>query len=152
MIALGEGLPSRSCIAANAQALARYAALCQEAGLVPIVEPEVLMTGGHGIERCLAVTETVLRAVFQELEMQDVAGGGDPEAEHGVAGAGLPQLEHRGGCRRGDRSILVALRPCGDRRDCLPLWRPASPASWPPRGSTPLTSSPGAAAGERLGP
>jgi fructose-bisphosphate aldolase, class I len=72
VIALGEGLPSRSCIAANAQALARYAALCQEAGLVAIVEPEVLMTGGHGIERCLAVTETVLRAVFQELEMQDV--------------------------------------------------------------------------------
>ena len=72
VIALGDGLPSRSCIAANAQALARYAALCQEAGLVPIVEPEVLMTGGHDIGRCLAATGTVLRAVFQELEIQGV--------------------------------------------------------------------------------
>jgi fructose-bisphosphate aldolase class I len=72
VISLGDGLPSRGCIAANAQALARYAALCQEAGLVPIVEPEVLMTGGHGIERCLVVTEAVLRAVFEELEIQAV--------------------------------------------------------------------------------
>ena len=73
VIALGEGLPTRSCLAANAQALARYAALCQEAGLVPIVEPEVLMNGDHGIATCLAATETVLRAVFQELDRQDVA-------------------------------------------------------------------------------
>ena len=72
VISLGDGLPSHACIAANAQALARYAALCQEAGLVPIVEPEVLMAGGHGIARCLAATQTVLRAVFQELERQGV--------------------------------------------------------------------------------
>ena len=72
VIGLGDGLPSHGCIAANAQALARYAALCQEAGLVPIVEPEVLMTGDHPIERCLAATQTVLRAVFQALETQGV--------------------------------------------------------------------------------
>jgi fructose-bisphosphate aldolase class I len=72
VIALDEGRPSRGCIAANAQALARYAALCQEAGLVPIVEPEVLMTGSHGIDRCLAVTEAVLRAVVHELNVQGV--------------------------------------------------------------------------------
>ncbi len=72
VIALDEGLPTRGCIAANAQALARYAALCQEAGLVPIVEPEVLMTGGQGIASCLAATEIVLRAVFHELVLHGV--------------------------------------------------------------------------------
>ena len=57
VIAMGDGIPSRGCIEANAQALARYAALCQEAGLVPIVEPEVLMDGEHTLERCREVTE-----------------------------------------------------------------------------------------------
>ncbi len=73
VIALGDGLPSRSCIEANADALARYAALCQEAGLVPIVEPEVLMEGDHSIARCLEATETILRAVFEQLAIQNVA-------------------------------------------------------------------------------
>jgi fructose-bisphosphate aldolase class I len=72
VFSLENDLPSRACIAANTQALARYAALCQEGGLVPIVEPEVLMTGNHGIARCLAVTEAVLRAVFEELDIQGV--------------------------------------------------------------------------------
>ncbi len=67
-----DGLPSRGCIAANAHALARYAALCQEAGLVPIVEPEVLMDGAHTLARCGAVTEDVLRAVFRQLATQRV--------------------------------------------------------------------------------
>ena len=73
VIALGDGLPSRGCIEANAQALARYAALCQEAGLVPVVEPEVLMDGAHTLERCFEVTEEVLRAVFSQLYTQRVA-------------------------------------------------------------------------------
>ena len=60
-----SGAPSQTCITANAQALARYAALCQEAGIVPIVEPEVLMDGGHDIERCAEVTEWVLKQLFQ---------------------------------------------------------------------------------------
>jgi fructose-bisphosphate aldolase class I len=72
VIAIGKDIPSQGCIAANAQALARYAALCQEAGLVPIVEPEVLMDGNHSLERCLAVTEKVLREVFSQLFTQGV--------------------------------------------------------------------------------
>jgi fructose-bisphosphate aldolase class I len=72
VIAIGEGIPTRSCIEANAHALARYATLCQEAGLVPIVEPEVLMDGGHTLERCRVVTEEVLRIVFTQLNCQRV--------------------------------------------------------------------------------
>lgn len=68
----GGGLPSRACIEANAHALARYAALCQEAGLVPIVEPEVLMGGDHSLQRSHVVTEDVLRAVFRALHDQAV--------------------------------------------------------------------------------
>jgi fructose-bisphosphate aldolase class I len=73
VIAVGDGIPSRGCIEANAHALARYAALCQEAGLVPVVEPEVLMDGEHTLERCGEVTEEVLRTVFHELYTQRVA-------------------------------------------------------------------------------
>jgi fructose-bisphosphate aldolase class I len=72
VIAIGEGIPSRSCIEANAHALARYATLCQEAGLVPIVEPEVLMDGNHTLEQCRKVTEEVLRNVFIQLNCQRV--------------------------------------------------------------------------------
>ena len=72
VIAIGDGLPSRACVGANAHALARYAALCQEAGLVPIVEPEVLMDGDHTIERCDTVTRGVLRAVYGQLYGQGV--------------------------------------------------------------------------------
>lgn len=72
VIAIDDSLPSRSCIAANAHALARYAALCQEADLVPIVEPEVMMDGSHTLEHCASATEAVLRTVFQQLYEQDV--------------------------------------------------------------------------------
>jgi fructose-bisphosphate aldolase class I len=72
VIAIGDGIPSRGCIEANAHALARYAALCQEAGLVPVVEPEVLMDGGHTLMRCRQVTEEVLRSVFIQLNCQHV--------------------------------------------------------------------------------
>jgi fructose-bisphosphate aldolase class I len=72
VIAIGEGIPSRGCIQANAQALARYAALCQEAGLVPIIEPEVVMDGEHTIARCSEVTEEVLHTVFDQLYAQYV--------------------------------------------------------------------------------
>jgi fructose-bisphosphate aldolase, class I len=72
VITMGEGIPSCGCIEANAHALARYAALCQEAGLVPVVEPEVLMDGEHTMERCFEVTETVLRTVFNQLYRQQV--------------------------------------------------------------------------------
>ena len=72
VIAIGDGIPSWGCIHANAHALARYAALCQEAGLVPVVEPEVLMEGGHTLDQCCEVTEKVLRTVFNELFSQRV--------------------------------------------------------------------------------
>ena len=67
VIDIGKGMPTRNCIHANAHALARYAALCQEQGIVPIVEPEVLMDGDHDVDRCFAVTENVLKTVFNEL-------------------------------------------------------------------------------------
>ncbi len=67
VIDIGSGIPSRYAIDANAEALARYAALCQEAGIVPIVEPEVLMDGGHALERCEEVTNVVLDRVFGHL-------------------------------------------------------------------------------------
>lgn len=72
VIAIGDARPSAACVAANAHALARYAALCQEGGIVPIVEPEVLMDGAHSIERCAEVTESTLRVVFAALAEQGV--------------------------------------------------------------------------------
>src|SRR6476620_689067 len=66
VIDIGPSIPSYNAVNANAQALARYAALCQEENLVPIVEPEVLMDGDHGIDRCFEVTEFVLKVVYQE--------------------------------------------------------------------------------------
>jgi len=72
VISVGQGIPSLACIEANAHTLARYAALCQEAGLMPIVEPEILMTGAHTLERCRELTESVLHVVFAELYTQGV--------------------------------------------------------------------------------
>jgi fructose-bisphosphate aldolase class I len=72
VITIGDGIPSDTCLDANAHALARYAALCVEGGLVPIVEPEVLMDGPHTIERCYEVTERALRKVFGALYDQRV--------------------------------------------------------------------------------
>lgn len=72
VITIGEGIPSPYCIAANAEALALYAAYSQEAGLVPIVEPEVLMDGDHSIERCELVTRDTLESVFHHLSLAGV--------------------------------------------------------------------------------
>ena len=67
VIDIGPGMPSYACIAANTHALARYAALCQDEGIVPIVEPEVLMDGDHDIDRCETITEWVLKTVYEAL-------------------------------------------------------------------------------------
>ncbi|KIA86017.1 class I fructose-bisphosphate aldolase [Kaistella jeonii] len=67
VITIGDGIPTNACIEANVHALARYAALCQEADIVPIVEPEVLMDGNHTLQQCYEVTERVLKALFYEL-------------------------------------------------------------------------------------
>jgi fructose-bisphosphate aldolase class I len=67
VITIGDGIPTYTCLKANAHALARYAALCQEAAIVPIVEPEVLLDGNHSIERCQDVSEDTLRVTFAQL-------------------------------------------------------------------------------------
>jgi fructose-bisphosphate aldolase, class I len=72
VITIGDAIPSHACIEVNAQALARYAALCQETGLVPIIEAEVLMDGAHTIERCNEVTKEVLHTVFNQLYQENV--------------------------------------------------------------------------------
>ena len=72
VINIGDDIPTGTCIEANCHALARYAALCQEQGLVPMVEPEVLMDGDHDIETCYEVTEAVLRSLFAALYEQNV--------------------------------------------------------------------------------
>ncbi|QKK01544.1 MAG: fructose-bisphosphate aldolase class I [Pseudomonadota bacterium] len=72
VITIGDDIPSRACLQANAHALARYAALCQEAGIVPIVEPEVLMDGDHDLDASYDVTEATLKALFAELYEQNV--------------------------------------------------------------------------------
>ncbi len=72
VIVIGDGIPSWGSIDANAHALARYAALCQETGLVPVVEPEVLMDGDHSLEQCYKATDEVLKTVFSQLFAQRV--------------------------------------------------------------------------------
>ncbi|MBI2294811.1 MAG: fructose-bisphosphate aldolase class I [Betaproteobacteria bacterium] len=72
VVTIGAGMPSSTCIAANAHALARYAAICQAAGLTPIVEPEVLMDGDHTVERCEEATEWTLNAVYEALHLHRV--------------------------------------------------------------------------------
>ena len=76
VITIGDEIPSDACIMANAHALARYAGLCQEAGVVPIVEPEVLMDGDHTIETCREVTERTLSVVYAQLDQQGVLSSG----------------------------------------------------------------------------
>ena len=130
VIAVGDGIPSRGCIEANAQALARYAALCQEAGLVPIVEPEVLMDGD-------AYPAAVRRGDgggpadgFQPaLRATGGAGGHDPEAQHGASGIGLPRQESVD--EVADATVRCLLRavppPFRGSLSC----RAANPPNWP---------------------
>ncbi len=72
VITIGDGIPTSACIEANAHALARYAALCQENDIVPIVEPEILMDGGHDLDDCFDVTEATLRSLFAQMYEQGV--------------------------------------------------------------------------------
>ena len=124
VIAIGDGIPTRGCIEANAQALARYAALCQEAGLVPVVEPEVLMDGGHTMERCCEVTEEVLRTVFNQLYTQRVMLEGMILKPNMVLpGLSLSQarIGGRGGRRHGEVSLAGRPRCCSG--DCVLVGR-----------------------------
>jgi fructose-bisphosphate aldolase class I len=72
VITIGESMPTSACIEANCHALARYAALCQEAGIVPMVEPEVLMDGTHSLDECYEVSEATLRSLFNQMYDQNV--------------------------------------------------------------------------------
>ncbi len=72
VITINDNIPSNACIMGNAHALARYASLCQENNLVPIVEPEVLINGNHSIEKCHNVTENTLKVLFEQLSLMDV--------------------------------------------------------------------------------
>ncbi len=120
-----EQNPTRLGIEANAEVLARYAALCQAEGIVPIVEPEVLIDGEHGIERCMEVTEAVLRAVFHALWRHRVM------LEYMVLKPNmvLPGKEHRPKATAGERSCrngqgAAPNRACGGAEHQLPLRRP----------------------------
>ena len=125
VIAIGDGIPSEYCVWANAHALARYAALAQEAGLVPIVEPEVLMDGDHTIDRSYAVTSHVQHAVFTELHDQRVPLEGMLLKPNMVlSGYDCPEQAGRRRGRRGDAPVPAPQRAGGGARDRLPLRRP----------------------------
>ncbi len=92
VITIGDNMPTLACIEANCHALARYAALCQEAGIVPIVEPEVLMDGTHTLDACYEVTEATLRNLYNEMYEQNVLlEGSILKASMVIAGKDCPQ-------------------------------------------------------------
>ncbi len=117
---IGAGRPSHDAIHANAHALARYAALAQENGIVPIVEPELLMDGDHTIEACEGVTEWILKEVFQEL---------DPQTQHDRAGQEMREAEFHRGSRRAHRQGAETLRAGRGAGDRLPVGRPVGRGS-----------------------
>ena len=124
VITIGDGIPTANCIGVNAHALARYAALCQEQGIVPIVEPEVLMDGDNDIETCYRATKRTLHKVFDELYHQRVdLAGNPPEAEHGHLGQGLSNAGERRRGRRVDAQVLPRDRARGGARNRLPVRR-----------------------------
>ena len=137
VINIGEDIPSTDCIDANAHALARYAALCQEAGIVPIVEPEVLMDGAHTIERCFEVTETTLHALFDAIHRQRV------RIEHLVLKASMvisgKNCPQQAGVKEVAEATVQMPEAHGAGRRCPASFScPAGKAtSWPPRTSMP---------------
>lgn len=110
VITIGDHLPSKSCIHTNAHALARYAKICQEGGLVPIVEPEVLMDGSHSIDLCQWVTTETLNAVFNELHLQQVSLEGMVLKPNMVI-SGTDCLDQASGDEVAERTVQV-LRRC----------------------------------------
>ena len=109
VIAVSAELPTRGCVLANAHALARYAALCQETGLVPVVEPEVLMDGEHSPARCEMVTEEILRAVFHQMHEQGVLLEGMLLKPNMVL-PGLQNLRQQSSDEVADATVLCLLR------------------------------------------
>ena len=124
VITIGKDIPSATCIEENAHALARYAAICQEAGLVPIVEPEVLMDGDHTIDRCEQVTEWTLNAVYDALYLeQGAARRVGAEAQHGHLRKGLRAAGRRRRSRRTHREGPEAHRAWRRCRRRVPVRR-----------------------------
>ena len=131
VITIGDGIPSWGCMEANAHALARYAALCQEQDLVPIVEPEVLMDGDHTMEQCQQVTDKVLRTVFSELFSQRVVPEGMVLKPNMVLAGGDCAVQP--GCGRGGRRHRELLPASRSRRcsgDCVSVGRPIGRAGF----------------------
>ena len=127
VISISYGLPSWGAVKQNAQALARYAALCQEAGIVPIVEPEVLMDGepgDHSIGRCYEVTEWVLRTVFNELHDARVSLEGMVLKPNMVIDGKKARTASREEVAEKTLRVLKATVPDGSARHCLPFRRP----------------------------
>ena len=110
VIHVTDTLPSSACVSANAHALARYASLCQEQDLVPIVEPEVLMDGSHSIERCEEVTGMVLHAFSMPLRARCRARRNAAQAQHGSRRQGVRPPGLRGGGRDRDTTLLAPAR------------------------------------------
>ncbi len=136
VINIGEDIPSGTCIEANAHALARYAALCQEAGMVPMVEPEVLMDGDHDIETCYEVTEVdAALAVRRAVRAERDARRHHPEGLDGRRRQGLRRAGQRRGSRRSHPAV-PEVAPC--RRSCRASCScpAARPTRTPPRTST----------------
>ena len=124
VIHVTDTLPSTACVSANVHALARYASLCQEQELVPIVEPEVLMDGSHSIGRCEEVTSVVLHAVFDALFEQRVRAGGDvAKTQYGHRRQGVYSAGFRGAGGRRNVTLLAPPRAGGRARDRLPVRR-----------------------------
>ena len=133
VIHITDTLPSLACVSANAHALARYAALCQEQSLVPIVEPEVLMDGSHTIERCEEVTGDVLHAVFRALFEQGCRARRDAaQTQHGHRRQGVFASSRRGGGRDRDVALLAPARACCGAWHRVPIrWPKRTPCDRP---------------------
>ena len=124
VLAIGDGVPTLGCIEANAHALARYAALCQEAGLVPVVEPEVLMEGAHPLNACGEMTEQVLRIVFRELYSQRVRLEGLILKPNMVLpGSTCPTQEDVDEIADATVECLLRAVPAAVPGDRVPIWR-----------------------------
>ena len=124
VIDIGKGIPSYAATHTNAHALARYAALCQQAQIVPIVEPEVLMDGDHGIDQCFEVTEFVLKETFQELYYQKVAlEGMILKPNMAISGKKATNRASRRGGRGENRSPAEELRAARGAGHRVPVGR-----------------------------
>ena len=121
VIDIGVGIPSYAAVHTNAHALARYAALCQAAQIVPIVEPEVLMDGDHSIDRCYEVTEFVLKETFQQLYYQKVALEG-MILKPNMAIPGKKAKQQAGVDEVAEKTVRLL-------KNCVPAAVPASPSS-----------------------